>query len=220
MVSFSELYKYITDIQKNPYLSYREMQGVMSQALKIYQDNHAGQIPKKIIIHKSTPFQEDEIMGCYDAFGGKTEIELVQIIRRTDWKGIRYDNQNPASYPCQRGTYLPLSQDECLLWVQGSVRGVTFSGKEVFKEGALTPMPKPLLIRRFTGGGGWYETCSSIIALSKMDWNNNTLYKSEPVTLGYSHNFANVVKRVPEIVKQKFNYRFFMRCRTFQRKKN
>jgi len=43
-----------------------------------------------------------------------------------------------------------------------------------------------------------------------MDWNNNTLYKSMPVALSYSQSFANVVKRVPNIIKQKYNYRYFM----------
>jgi hypothetical protein len=199
------------DDHKNPFLSYNEMQGIMSQSLKIYQDSHAGKIPKKIIIHKTTPFQEDEAMGCFDAFGGKTEVELIQIVRSTLWRGFRFDNKNnPAMYPCKRGSYLPISDNECLLWIQGSVDGVTNSGKEVFKEGALTPIPKPVLIRRFSGSGGWYETCSSIISLTKMDWNNNTLYKSMPVTLSYSQSFANVVKRVPNIIKQRYNYRFFM----------
>jgi hypothetical protein len=201
---------FTTDDQRNPYLSYNEMHGIMSQSLKIYQDSHAGKIPKKIIIHKSTPFQEDEAMGCFDAFGGHTEVELVQLIRHTSWRGFRFDNKFPALYPCQRGSYIPISENECLLWIQGSVSGVTHSGKEVFKEAALTPIPKPILIRRFSGTGGWHETCSSIIALTKMDWNNNTLYKSIPVTLGYSQSFANVVKRVPDIIKQKYNYRFFM----------
>jgi len=203
--------EFTKDEQKNPYLSYTEMQAVMSQSLKIYQDSHAGKIPKKIIIHKSTPFKEEEAMGCFDAFGGKTEIELVQIIRNTSWRGIRFDDKTrAANYPCERGSYFPISDSECLLWVQGSVSGVMKNGKEVFKEGALSPIPKPILIRRFSGTGGWYETCSSIIALSKMDWNNNTLYKSMPATLTYSHSFANVVKRVPDIIRQKYNYRFFM----------
>lgn len=202
--------EYTLDQQRNPFLSYKEMQGVMSQTLKIYQDSHAGRIPKKIIIHKSTPFKEEEAMGCFDAFGGKTEVELVQIIREGTWRGIRFDAKYPAQYPCERGCYLPISNNECLLWVQGTVKGVTKNGKEVFKEGGLSPMPKPLLIRRFSGTGGWYETCSGIIALTKMDWNNNTLYKAMPVTLGYSKNFANVVKRVPDIIRQRYNYRYFM----------
>ena len=203
--------EYMTDDQKNPYLSYQEMQNVMSRSLKIYQDSHSGRIPKKIIIHKSTPFKEEEMMGCLDAFGENTEVELVQIIRAVPWRGIRFDTKaKAAAYSCERGTYLPISDNECLLWTQGSVFGVTKSGREIFKEGALTPIARPILVRRYTGQGGWYETCSSIIALTKMDWNNNTLYKNIPVTLGYSSNFANVVKRVPDIINSKYNYRFFM----------
>lgn len=202
---------FTTDEQRNPYLSYQEMQGVMSQSLKIYQDSHAGKIPKKIIVHKSTPFREEEALGCFDAFGENTEVELVQIIRKQSWRGIRFDNkEKPANYSCERGTYIPLSDNECLLWTQGTVLGVTKNGREIFKEGALTPIARPILIRRFSGTGGWFETCSSIIALTKMDWNNNTLYKNIPVTLGYSLNFANVVKRVPDIIHNKYNYRFFM----------
>jgi len=203
--------EFTTDDHKNPYLSYKEMHAIMSQSLKIYQDSHVGKIPKKIIVHKSTPFREEEATGCFDAFGGNTEIELVQIVRVSSWRGIRFDdNKRAAQYPCERGTYLPISDNECLLWVQGTVQGVTRSGKGVFKEGGLSPMPKPILIRRFSGTGGWYETCSSILSLSKMDWNNNTLYKALPVTLVYSSNFANVVKRVSDIVRQRYNYRYFM----------
>ena len=191
------------DEQKNPYLSYNEMQSVMSQSLKIYQDSHAGRIPRKIVVHKTTPFREDEILGCFDAFGDQTELELIQIIRFSSWRGIRIDaNKQPANYPCERGSYLPISDNECLLWIQGTVLGVTKSQKEIFKEGGLSPMSRPVLVKRFSGTGGWYETCSSIISLSKMDWNNNTLYKGMPTTLVYSHKFANVVKRVPDIIRR------------------
>ncbi len=203
--------EFTTDEQRNPYLSYKEMHSIMSQSLKIYQDSHAGKIPRKVTIHKSTPFREEEATGCFDAFGEKTEVELVQIIRSTNWRGLLFDSPKyAASYPCERGSYLPLSGNECLLWVQGAAKDVLTNGKEVYKEGGLSPLPKPILVRRFSGAGGWYETCSNIISLSKMDWNNNTLYKALPVTLIYSKIFANVVKRVPDIISQRYNYRFFM----------
>lgn len=51
------------------------------------------------------------------------------------------------------------------------------------REAALKPLPSPIMLRRFSGEGGWHATCSSIIALTKVDWNNNTLYKTLPVTL-------------------------------------
>ncbi len=84
------------------------------------------------------------------------------------------------------------------------------SSVPVFKVGALKPLPDPIMIRRYSGQGGWHDTCSSILNLTKMDWNNNTLYKYFPVTLVYSQKFANAVKYTPEIINETYNYRYFM----------
>ncbi|MCG3165547.1 MAG: hypothetical protein POELPBGB_01315 [Bacteroidia bacterium] len=210
--------EFSTDRKGNPYLSYQEMQTVLSRSLLIYQNEHNGRIPKKIFIHKTSHFTQDEIQGAFDAFGEKTEIELVQIIRKTSWFGLKIDGpaygnpSRPAMYPLDRGCYLPISDNECLLWTQGSVLGVNVekATTPVFKEAALKPLPDPILIRRFSGQGGWHSTCSSILGLTKVDWNNNTLHKTLPVTIGYSQNFASVVKQSKEIINDIYDYRFFM----------
>ena len=209
--------EFTTDRKGNPYLSYQEMQSVLSRSLLLYQNEHNGRIPKKIFIHKTSRFTEDEIQGAFDAFGEKTEIELVQIVRRVEWYGVKIDGAwqdkpaGPALYPLERGCYLPISDNECLLWTQGSVSGVNVQkSSPVFKEAALKPLPDPILVRRFSGAGGWHATCSSILALTKVDWNNNTLHKTLPVTIGYSQNFANIVKQSIEIINSVYDYRFFM----------
>lgn len=211
--------EYTRNAKGNPFLTYQEMQTILSKSLLIYQNDHGGRIPKKIFIHKTSHFTEEEIQGAFDAFGDKSEIELVQIIRNTSWVAVKIDGPNqwnskthPAMYPIERGVYLPISSNECLLWTQGSVNKVNVQKayQPVFKEAALKPLPEPILIRRFSGNGGWHSTCQSILALTKVDWNNNTLYKTMPVTIGYSQQFANVVKQTAEIVNEVYDYRFFM----------
>lgn len=212
--------EYHTDRKGNPYLSYQEMQAVLSRSLLIYQNAHNGKMPKKIFVHKNSHFTEEEIQGAFDAFGDKTEIELIQIVRKTSWFGLHIEGARfpyttvpgAAGYPVQRGTYQPISPTECLIWTQGSVSGVNVEkpNQSVFKEAALKPIPDPILIRRFAGEGGWHATCSSILALTKADWNNNTLYKTLPVTIGYSQIFADVVKQSSEIINATYDYRFFM----------
>jgi hypothetical protein len=209
---------FITDRRGNPFLSYSEMQAVLSKSLHLYQDGHRGRIPRKIYVHKSSVFTQDEILGAHDAFGGGTELELIQIIRKTNWYGLKWDmtdgakRPTPAKYPVDRGLYLPLSPNECLLWTQGSVLGVNPRAlrQPVFKDAALKPLPHPILLRRFSGDGGWHDTCQSVLSLTKVDWNNNTLYKSLPATLVYSSLFAEVVKNAPQIVDQVYDYRYFM----------
>lgn len=211
--------EFTTDRKGNPYLSYQEMQSVLSRSLLLYQNSHSGRIPRKIFVHKTSHFTEDEIQGAFDAFGAKTELELIQVIRGTNWYGLKLDKPRaagekpaPAGYPIDRGLYQPITKTECLLWTQGSVMGVnpTNPNQPVFKEAALKPLPDPIMLRRFSGEGGWHDTCSSVLALTKVDWNNNTLYKTMPATLVYSQIFANVVKQASDIINDIYDYRFFM----------
>lgn len=44
--------EFTQDSFKNPYLSYHEMQSVLSRSLEIYQRSYFGRVPKKITIHK------------------------------------------------------------------------------------------------------------------------------------------------------------------------
>jgi hypothetical protein len=203
------------DDRRNPYLSYYEMQSVLSRSLEIYQTGHFGRVPRKITIHKNTVFTEEETLGALDSFRDTTEVELVQVIRETDWRGIQYDEKTPRSphsYPVTRGTYLPLDKREALLWTQGSVVGVHVDNPKykVYKEGALKPTPAPILLRRFSGVGGWHDTCAGILGLTKMDWNNNTLYKKLPVTLVYSKLFADIIQQNPNMVDAVYDFRSFM----------
>lgn len=209
--------EFTTDKKGNPYLSYQEMLSVMSKSLLLYQNSHGGRVPKKIYVHKTSHFTDDEIQGAHDAFGSRIELELVQVVRSTNWYGLKVESfrggqAGASGYPVDRGLYQPLTQNECLLWTQGSVAGINQErpNQPVFKEAPLKPLPNPILLRRYSGDGGWHATCSSILALTKVDWNNNTLYKTLPVTLVYSQVFAEVVKQSPNIVNEIYDYRFFM----------
>lgn len=211
--------EFTTDRKGNPYLTYQEMQSVLSKSLLLYQNSHNGRLPKKIYVHKTTHFTDDEIQGAFDAFGSKMEIELVQIVHGNNWYGLKIDGPDkwnkgaaPAGYPVDRGLYQPLTENECLLWTQGAVHGINQQkpNQPVFKEAPLKPLPSPIMLRRFSGAGGWHATCASILALTKVDWNNNTLYKTLPVTLVYSQVFAEVVKQSPDIVNDVYDYRMFM----------
>jgi hypothetical protein len=204
---------YTKDRRGNPYLDYDEMLAVMSRSLEIYQSGHGGRPPKKVTVHKNTHFKDEEILATKDAFGENTDIELVQIVQATNWMGYAYSlARKPDGYPVGRGLLIPVTASEALFWTQGSVVGVHTGGggKKIYKELMLKPVPSPLLIRRFTGDGGWHDTCQAILGLTKMDWNNNTLYKKMPVTLEYSQRFAQIINQNTTLVDQVFDFRSFM----------
>lgn len=199
--------EYALDFAKNPYLSYVEMASLVSKSLNIYQRAHQGKLPKRIFFHKNTHFTEQEIAGCQDAFGNQIQVELIQIIRSSVWRAVRIDaNRVISKHPCFRGTYLPLSNRECVLWLQGAVNLTTDSN--YFKE--AYSVPKSVLIKRYLGNANWHEICSGILGLTKMDWNNNLLYKSLPITLTYSQKFAQIIQNHDIPFGETYNYIYFM----------
>lgn len=53
--------------------------------------------------------------------------------------------------------------------------------------------PSPLLITRDAGAGPLERTAHDVLALTKMDWNNDALYDPVPVTIRYSQTLARVI---------------------------
>ena len=175
-------------VRDDPFLSRDEMRRVMARSLSLYQKRHAGRVPRRVIVHKTTPFKQEEVDGCLDAWSSAENIELLQIQQDTLWRGVlieqpRHGNTGiPAAFPCDRGTYLAIGSRELLIWTQGNVRNAV-DGKSFFKEGK--GIPHPLLIRRFAGHSGWAENVQAVLGLTKMNWNNDALYDYLPVTLSY-----------------------------------
>jgi len=199
----------------NPFLGRSEMRRIMARSLMLYQRRHAGHTPKRVIVHKSTEFTPDEVNGCFDAWRSAEGMELLHVQTNVAWRGVRLDRPNvtgrpkgvAARYPCERGTVIQIGPREALLWTQGNAPSAV-NGRNYFKEGK--GIPRPLLLRRFAGHGGWEDSCVSVLGLTKMNWNNDALYDRLPVTLGYANTLAQVVKRMSQLARQPYQLRFFM----------
>ena len=100
-----------------------------------------------------------------------------------------------------------MSTREALVWTQGNVPEAV-GGKNFYKEGK--GIPHPLILRRFAGHGGWHDQVRAVLGLSKMNWNNDSLYDRLPVTLSYASTLARTVKRMPMIYSRPYEFRFFM----------
>ena len=198
----------------NPFLSRTEMFRVMTRSLDLYRRRHAGSSPRRVILHKSTEFKNDEIDGCMEALHLCEAVDLVQVVEDVSWRGARIESDRstskkgvPAAYPVARGTVLGLSARECLLWMHGDVQGIRESGS--YFQGARST-PRPIRLVRHAGHGPWDETSRAALALSKMNWNNDALYDPLPVTMGYAQVLARVVKRMSGLGHVPYQFRFFM----------
>lgn len=193
---------------RNPFLTREEMRKVMSKSLNLYQRRHSGQLPKRLIVHKTTHFTKNEIDGAFDAIPASVDLELLQIIQDSPWRGIKYNNfgsWSPDNYPVNRGTYFQLDSHEILLWTQGVI---PLNNRQYYKEGK--GIPSPLLIRRHAGSGGWDQNCQAILGLTKMNWNHDGIYDRLPVTLGFASVLARTIKRMKEVTDKPYEFKYFM----------
>ena len=197
----------------NPFLSRTEMFRVMTRSMELYRRRHAGRSPRRVMVHKTTEFKPNEAEGCMEALHLCEAVDLVQVVEDVGWRGVRIDPDpdgetkgRAAAFPISRGTVVGLGQREALLWTHGDVTGVT--RRSYFKGARSTPRPVRLV--RHAGHGPWDDTARAILGLSKMNWNNDSLYDPLPVTMSYAKVLARVVKRMSNLGSTAYQFRFFM----------
>jgi hypothetical protein len=194
---------------RHPYLTRRQMQALLGRAVALYQRQHAGRLPRRVVVHKSTEFKPLETEGAFDALGRIGDVELLQIQQDTRWRGVRGTREQTAdSWPIHRGTLVHLSGTELLLWTQGNAPSVARAGGNFYKEGR--GVPHPVVLRRWAGHASAEEVASEVLALTKMDWNNDSLYNDLPVTLAYAADLARTLKRLRESPTDAIPFRWFM----------
>ncbi len=202
------------DARRNPYLSRADMRAVMTRSLLLYKARNGGDRPRRLVIHKQTPFRDDELAGVYEACDGVDEVECIELNSGVAWRGVwlgrpRHAGQRsePDSYPVHRGVMVPTSSTSALLWASGNAPAVAASGG--FYQGGKS-IPRPLLLTRHAGRGPLEIVASEALALTKMDWNNDALYDPVPVTILYAQRLSRLIANVSTVPPREYPYRLFM----------
>lgn len=202
------------EARRNPYLSRDDMHAVIARSLLVYQRRNGGNLPRRVVIHKTTAFTSDEVSGCADALAAVAEFECLEITTNVAWRGVwrcaaKEEGRltEPDSWPVPRGTMVPLTGVSALLWIAGNAPSV--SGRGNFYQGGKS-IPTPILLTRHAGSGPLELAGSEALALSKMDWNNDALYDPVPVTIRYSQVLARTIASVPTLARCEYPYRLFM----------
>lgn len=204
----------VAEAQRNPFLSRDDMRAVLARSLALYQGRNGGNLPKRMVIHKTTAFKDSEIEGAFDALAGVREIECVEVSAASCWRGVWLIKSGqarpptrPSGYPVPRGTMVVRSGSSALVWVAGNAPEVSTTGD--YYQGKKS-IPRPLQLIRHAGCGSLDLTAHEALALTKMDWNNDALYDPVPVTIRYSQKLARTIANVPDLPRNVYPYRLFM----------
>lgn len=204
----------VAEARRNPFLSRDDMRAVLARSLSLYQGRNGGNLPKRMVIHKTTAFKESEIEGAFDALAGIAEIECVEVSSASCWRGVwliesgqKKPPTKPSGYPVPRGTMVVRSGNSALVWVAGNAPEVSTKGD--YYQGKKS-IPRPLQLIRHAGSGPLELTAHEALALTKMDWNNDALYDPVPVSIRYSQKLARTIANVPDLPRNVYPYRLFM----------
>ncbi|MCI1647463.1 MAG: SIR2 family protein [Bacteroides sp.] len=196
--------------KRNPYLTYDEAFefGVSIRELFMSSMNT---LPKRVVIHKRTPFKEDEINGIKDALS-KAGIEDIDLIEINMEPNIRYFAMNndleSDGYPVSRGTCIIASSNSALLWTHGIVPSVQNETRKYYLGGRS--IPAPLKIVKHYGKGDINTIATEILGFTKMNWNSFDLYTKLPATIDTSNTLARIGNLLSRYEGKTYDYRYFI----------
>ena len=200
------------DGKKNPYLTYEEAFkfGITIRELFV---KSMDKLPRRVVIHKRTPFKKEEIEGITHALtqAGIKNIDLITINYEYNVKFIAqkvyYDNISDDSYPVSRGTCIKLSSRSALLWTHGVEPSIR-DNRRYYPGGRC--IPSPLKITKYYGKGDLATIASEIIGFTKMNWNSFNLYTKLPATIDTSNTLAQVGNLLHQYNGATYDYRYFI----------
>ena len=206
----SKLNEVVLDHRKNPFLTENEAYKLGLNIKELFYKSFT-ELPKRVVIHKRTPFRKEEVDGLVKCLSsaGITDIELLEINYEDNIRCFEFSRDfSIDGFPVRRGLCFPLNENTMLLYTHGiapSIRNPKFK----YIQGGKT-IPLPLKIVKHYGAGDMAQIASEILGLSKMNWNSFGLYSKLPCTIESSNEIARIGWLLSQYEGSIYDYRFFM----------
>lgn len=195
----------------NPFMSYNDARRMAESARQLFSERGRS-LPRRIVVHRRSPFRKEEIRGIRDGFGGIPEIDMLEvnveptlkyIAAKVNWRGSVTED----AFPVARGTAVMIDERRFLLWAHGSVPAL--DPKRRYYKGA-TRIPAPLIVTRYAGSSSIGTTANELLGLSKMNWNSFDMYSQLPATIESSNAIARIGGLLQRFGESSYDYRLFI----------
>jgi len=182
---------------RQAHLEQGAIQSLITHALKAYRGEHRT-APARILVHKTSLFNADEIAGCVSA-ASDAAIDTLELltVRSGQIRAFR-----TGVYPPLRGTFITLDEQQQLLYTRGSV--AFFSAYP----GLYVPHPLDLLPAAIESPP--IQLAAEILALSKMNWNNTQFDGGWPITLRAAKQVAAILRQCSDEAAVQARYAYYM----------
>jgi hypothetical protein len=182
---------------RQPHLNEADMKALLLNALNEFDREHHHP-PARVVVHKTSSFNQAELMGCNAAMD---ELRIkgrdVLAIRESSVRLFR-----TGQYPPLRGTFLELDGRRSLLYTRGSIPFYQmYPGMYV---------PRALEIDSVATETPARTLAQEILALTKMNWNNTQFDSALPITLRAARQVGAILKYAGDQPEITSNYAFYM----------
>ena len=196
---------------KNPYMSLDDARRTGETIRQLFWEARLS-LPKRVVVHKRTPFIADEQKGLLLGLEGVPNVELIEITVEESLRYLasRMDNGKPEidKFPIPRGAAVILDKTSALLWVHGVTPNANNPKWRYFQ--GKRRIPTPLLIRRYRGRSDLTQVATEILGLSKMNWNTFDYYSRLPATLDSASAIAKVGTYLSGFGSAPYDYRLLI----------
>src|SRR5687768_13301371 len=162
---------------RQPYLNETQAEALMADVLKQYLDR-AGIMPDRVVIHKTTGYQPEELQGFSKAAKGAVPTVDFIWMRSTAFRMVRKGMEEPW-----RGTLCRLI-DQCYLFTGGYVPW--------WNEYPGMHIPAPLEIGS-AATTDIVERSKEILTLTKMNWNSSDGIGRYPITILFARRVGELM---------------------------
>lgn len=195
LVLRGQKFRWDEEFGKSPHMPELLAKQLVAEVLERYRIE-CKQLPRRVVIHKSSRFEPDEREGFKKALYGITEYDLVTVGTTGNFRLFR-----SGEYPPLRGTMMNVG-DNYFLYTTGYLPEM---GK--YPHGHV---PAPLRIVDHFGDTDKTQLLQELLILTKMNWNTANVDGAYPITLQFARLVGEILREIPEEQEPNPKYIYYM----------
>jgi hypothetical protein len=183
--------------ERSPHLSEEMAHELLQMVLDRYRSERR-QLPRRVVIHKSSRFEPEERSGFEKALCASDieQYDLVSLRISNDVRLIR-----AGQYPPLRGASFNVG-DISYLYTTGYIPEI-----EGYPHGHV---PSPLQVADHIGDASDAQIKQEILLLTKMNFNSADFAGSMPIDLRFSRLVGDILREIPAEQSPQPKYKYYM----------
>lgn len=154
-----------------------------------------GGAPVRIVVHKTTYFNDDELAGIRAALSDIPVVDLVTLVP-SSLRLLRL-----GTYPPKVGTLCTVNNAKSFLFTSGFMPELgTYPGPHV---------PQPFEVR-MQSDGSKIDAAQDVLNLTRMNWNTADIRGKWPVTLSFARRVGGILDEYGDSEPGETSFRYFV----------